>query len=109
MAKYDPLRRYLRRRGREVDELVLSFDEIERILGAMLPKAARQEDWWTNEPTHGRGFVQCRAWIEAGFEAHPSVATETVQFRRQRPVVRSIAALLTEIDGRHEPVKASPE
>ncbi|HZV09145.1 MAG TPA: hypothetical protein VFF94_05285 [Novosphingobium sp.] len=61
MTKYDPLRRFLvrRRRGEAVR---LTLDEIERIIGAILPKAAIDPAWWSNDPPDGhRGFVQCRA------------------------------------------------
>jgi len=43
MSKYDPLSGHLRRQRQ--DELELSFAEIERILGAMLPKSAARQQW----------------------------------------------------------------
>lgn len=76
MAKYEPLRRYLRqRRGAPI---VLSFADIERIIGAMLPNAAREAAWWTNQPAAIRGFVQCQAWLEAGYHAQPTLGRETL-------------------------------
>lgn len=79
MAKYDPLRRYLRQRGGQ--DVTLSFIDIERIIGAMLPKAALDPGWWSNAPGGGRGFVQCDAWLGAGYVAIPVERTETVRFQ----------------------------
>lgn len=83
MGKYDPLRRYLRRRR---DDLVeLTFADIELIIGAILPHAANKPGWWANEAKTGRGLVQCSAWLEAGFEVAELEAGKRVCFRRQVP------------------------
>lgn len=80
MAKYDPLQRFLRRQ-RASDEFVLTFADIERIIGAMLPKAVNDPAWWSNgESVSGTG-VQQRAWMEAGFHARLGPG-ETVTFSR---------------------------
>lgn len=81
MAKYDPLRRFLRRRRQK--NVRLSFDEIERIIGAFLPKAAHDPAWWSNAPPQGRGFVQCQAWLDAGYVAEPAGAADGVVFRHR--------------------------
>lgn len=78
--KYDPLRRFLRRR-RE-DSVILTFAEIEQIIGALLPHAARAPDWWGNTPGEGRRLVQRRAWLDAGFEAQGPQLGQRVCFRR---------------------------
>jgi hypothetical protein len=77
MPKYDPLAAYLRRHGRE--ELFLSFRDIERILGGILPKASRSETWWA---ANGDA-PQSRAWSSAGFEPQVDFRTETVRFIRK--------------------------
>lgn len=82
MAKYAPLGGFLRRWkrtniGQSVD---LTFAEIERILGAILPKAASNRGWWQNGSSSGREFVQCAAWINAGFEASLIEKEERVRF-----------------------------
>ncbi len=77
MPKYDPLAAYLRRHGRE--ELFLSFRDIERILGGILPKASRSETWWA---TNGDA-PQSRAWSSAGFEPQVDFRAETVRFIRK--------------------------
>ena len=44
MAKYAPLTTYLRRQ--KLAEVHLSFRDIERIVGGILPKAANDARWW---------------------------------------------------------------
>jgi hypothetical protein len=82
MAKYDPLKRYLKRQS--VDRLELSFWEIERMLNALLPRGAAQPEWWANDavdiPTH----VQIAAWRDAGYTAS-LLPGERVLFERARP------------------------
>jgi hypothetical protein len=76
MGKYDPLGERLREsRGREVR---LSFSEIEDLLGADLPKGAREKrTWWANEDSG-----HAAAWTGAGFEAEVDLDEETVVYRR---------------------------
>jgi hypothetical protein len=81
MAKYDPLGRHLKRSKSAV--LELSFSDIERIIGAMLPNSASLPQWWENE-TAERGHVQCRAWREAGYDAFLLKGKDTVVFRRRQ-------------------------
>lgn len=80
MAKYDPLHRLLRRQ--KITEFELTFAEIERALGAMLPKSALRPQWWANVPDNLAGPVQIRAWREAGYEASLIVGKDRVRFRR---------------------------
>ena len=47
MAKYEPLVRYLRRQKKA--EVELSFRDIERIVGGLLPKASANLGWWRVE------------------------------------------------------------
>ncbi len=74
MPKYDPLHHYLRRR--RGTEIRLTFADIERIIAGLLPKAAGDDAWWTNTPARARGFVQCRAWLDAGYHAQPILGGE---------------------------------
>jgi hypothetical protein len=67
MAKYDPLNAYLRRRGSA--ELELAFEEVERIIGSKLPASASRPQWWANETNPDTNHVQCKSWLEAGYEA----------------------------------------
>lgn len=82
MAKYDPLERYLRRKG--AGELVMNFADIERVIGAMLPKSASLAAWWANEKASDTRHVQCRAWLDAGYEAALMREGDKVRFTRRR-------------------------
>ena len=79
MAKYDPLKRYLARR--KADQVELTFREIERIIGAMLPKGAQRSQWWSDDGGSPRPHVQATAWRDAGFRA-VLVGDEQVRFER---------------------------
>lgn len=78
--KYEPLRRRL---INEIDPVVeLSFDEIERIIGASLPRSARVHSaWWSNSPD---GHVNAQAWLAAGFRSEAvDLNRGRLRFRRQ--------------------------
>lgn len=79
MGKYDPLRDHLRRQ--KADELELSFEEIERVLGAMLPNGASRASWWA-EADPENPPVQHAAWKSAGFRANLIVGKDRVRFSR---------------------------
>ncbi|AYV48232.1 hypothetical protein CFHF_07760 [Caulobacter flavus] len=82
MGKYDPLGGYLRRL--KTDSVDLGFAEIERILGAMLPKSAQRPQWWANQIDPQGRHVQTRAWREAGYDAFPEAGAERVRFVRRQ-------------------------
>lgn len=67
MAKYDPLRRYLTRQ--KTVRVELSFADVERLIGAYLPKAAAQASWWSGEGQDPAPAVQVQAWRAAGYRA----------------------------------------
>jgi hypothetical protein len=79
MKKYQPLHDFLVREGR--DRFVLSFTEIEMIIGAQLPPSARHRDypWWINDPQQ---HTQAQAWLDAGYMADVNWVTKHVVFRR---------------------------
>jgi hypothetical protein len=76
MGKYDALARHLRRRRQ--DSLDMTFDEIERVLGAMLPKRAARVQWWT-DPANPVAAQQ-EAWRAAGYEAALAPGGGAVRF-----------------------------
>ena len=67
MPKYDPLSSHLRRQRQYEPEL--TFTEIERILGTMLPKSATRPQWWANTSDPDSSHVQRKAWREADYDA----------------------------------------
>ena len=76
MGKYDPLNEQLRESKRS--EVRFSFREIEKLLGADLPKGAREKKtWWTNEDTG-----HASAWVAAGYTADVDLDEQTVTYRR---------------------------
>ncbi len=82
MRKYDPLTRYLE--SQTVAEIIASFDDVERIIGAKLPRSAHVHDaWWENDEN---AHVQAKAWLAAGFR------TERVDRARKRLVFRRVSA-----------------
>jgi hypothetical protein len=80
VGKYDPLRRYLRRS--KTPDVVLSFVEIERIIGGMLPHSAARPQWWDSIAPPHQKHVQQAAWREAGFKACLVAGAEKVRFER---------------------------
>ncbi|MGH6737754.1 MAG: DUF7662 domain-containing protein [Bradyrhizobium sp.] len=66
MSKYDPLRDYLKHQGRA--EFVLTFEEIEDILGFPLPRSAHRAEWWDEaSPQHPR--EQADAIRDGGYDS----------------------------------------
>jgi hypothetical protein len=77
-SKYDPLRDYLK--SQNVDELLLTFAEIEDILGFALPRAAQRAEWWFDDsPEHPK--LQRIAVRDAGYDAR-RLSEGKVQFRK---------------------------
>jgi hypothetical protein len=60
----------------------MSFAEIERVLGAMLPKSADRAQWWANVSDPKTSHVQREAWRSAGYDAFLIVGRDRVRFRK---------------------------
>ena len=80
-GKYEPLTEFLRRQSDAV--VRMSFDEIERVIGAKLPPSAtHHRAWWSN---NAQNNVMTKAWKHAGFESEDVDMTgRRVTFRRKR-------------------------
>jgi hypothetical protein len=79
-AEYRPLHKYLV--DRFADIVVLRFDEIEDLLGFVLPQAARvQPDWWATRDA-ASATAQSHAWTEANRSATANLSARTVAFER---------------------------
>ena len=61
----------------------MSFRDIERIIGGLLPRSAQRPQWWANERSSDSRHVQCAAWLNAGFNAFLLKAEERVRFERR--------------------------
>lgn len=80
MGKYDPLRDYLRRQRSERFEM--TFVEIERKIGYMLPKSASRPQWWANVSDPRTTHVQRKAWGDAGYDAFLIAGADKVRFEK---------------------------
>ena len=76
--EYRALYTYLEHRYASI--VVLTFEQIEALLGFALPGPARTErEWWTDIVDTQR---QCSAWTEAGRTAAPNLAAGIITFER---------------------------
>jgi hypothetical protein len=88
---YDALRDFLKRQT--VQELVLSFEAIEEIIGAALPRAAHRASWWDSLRSPQEKMPQREACLAAGFVATRMPDVSSVKFKRlkKEPGRRSAA------------------
>jgi hypothetical protein len=77
---YDALRDYLMRQ--KLNELVLSFEAIEEIIGAALPRAAQRASWWDSLRSPEVHMPQREACLAAGFAATRMPDGKSVRFRK---------------------------
>ena len=85
MNVYDPLRDYLRAQKRP--EFVLSFEQIEEIIDAALPRAAQRASWWETLRSPQEKMPQREACLEAGYIATRQADGNSVKFKKM-PVRR---------------------
>src|SRR4051812_48246189 len=77
-GKYLSLYKYLA--NRYADTVVLTFADIEDLLGCALPDSARLRlDWWTSD-TEADESGHRQAWIEAKRTAKANLLAQTVVF-----------------------------
>lgn len=86
MNDYDALRDYLTKQT--LPELVLSFEEIEKIIGAALPRAAQRASWWESLRSPQEKMPQREACLAAGYVATRMPDGQSVRFRRMAPTSR---------------------
>ena len=65
---------------RYAQTVVLTFDQIEDLLGTGLPEPARRDGGWWLEPE--TGTAGARTWTLAGRTARPNLQAQTVTFER---------------------------
>jgi hypothetical protein len=81
-GEYRLLHKYLR--DRFADRLVLTFVQIEDLLGFALPGSARAElAWWKDVDAVGQRTKQSDAWTLAGRTASVNLSAECVTFERE--------------------------
>ena len=80
--KYAALHDYLA--NRYADSVVLTFAQIEDLLGSTLPDSARvQPEWWTSTDSDAHKSSCSDAWTLAGRTAKPYLLARTVAFERR--------------------------
>jgi hypothetical protein len=78
---YKGLYEYLEKRY--ANSVVLTFAQIEALLGFPLSDSARADrEWWSNDDPHDPPQPQSGAWIRAGRTATPNLGAQTVRFER---------------------------
>ena len=80
MNDYDPLRDYLKKQT--LSELVLSFEQIEEIIDAALPRAAQRASWWETLRSPQEKMPQREACLEAGYIATRQADGKSVKFKK---------------------------
>ncbi len=84
-GRYKPLHQYLQ--SRYADRLVLTFAQIEDLLGFTLPDSARaDEEWWANKDPTDLPPHHSRSWTLASRTATPNLQAQTIVFERSRDV-----------------------
>jgi hypothetical protein len=79
---YQPLHKYLQERF--ADRIVLTFGEIEDLIGRALPEAARVEpEWWGGTDPAAPRSAQTDAWTLAHRTATVNMAAQSVRFERE--------------------------
>jgi len=79
---YDALRDYLKRQS--LPEFVLSFEKIEEIIGAALPRAAQRASWWDSLRSPQEKMPQREACLAGGYVATRLPDGNSVRFRRMK-------------------------
>ena len=80
MNDYDALREYLRRQ--QLPEFVLSFEQVEEIIGAALPRAAHRASWWDSLRSPQERMPQREACLAGGYVATRQPDGKSVKFKR---------------------------
>jgi hypothetical protein len=80
-GKYRSLYEHLQ--NRYADTVVLTFSQIESLLGFALPDQARlSQQWWTNPQVTAAEPQHSDSWVLARRVARPNLHAQTVAFER---------------------------
>lgn len=75
-SKYEPLYKFLKLK--DTNRVVMTFSDLEDVLGFTLPPTAlRQDQWWVNNNSQ---HTQANSWLNAGFRAVPKLNEKKVEF-----------------------------
>ena len=79
---YDALRDHLKKQT--LPEFVLSFEEIEELIGASLPRAAHRASWWETLRSPEVKMPQREACLAGGYIATRQPDGKSVRFKRMK-------------------------
>jgi hypothetical protein len=79
---YDALRDYLKQQT--LPEFVLTFEQIEAIIDADLPRAAQRASWWDSLRSPQEKMPQREACLEGGYVATRQADGKSVKFKRMK-------------------------
>src|SRR5258708_12840815 len=79
---YGLLRDYLKKQ--KLPEFVLSFEQIEEIIDAALPRAAQRASWWETLRSPQEKMPQREACLAAGYVATRQADGNSVRFNRMK-------------------------
>ena len=79
-SKYDALRDYLK--TQKLPEFVLSFEQVEEIIDAALPRAAHRASWWGTLRSPQEKMPQREACLAGGYIATRLADGKSVRFKR---------------------------
>ena len=82
MNDYDALRDYLKKQS--LPEFVLSFEEIEEIIDAALPRASHRASWWDSLRSPQEKMPQREAVLAGGYVATRLPDGKRVRFKRMK-------------------------
>lgn len=82
MNDYDALRDYLKKQT--LAEFVLTFEEIEAIIDAALPRAAHRASWWDSLRSPQEKMPQREACLAGGYVATRHADGQSVKFKRMK-------------------------
>ena len=80
MNDYAALRDYLTKQT--LAEFVLTFEQIEEIIDAALPRAAQRASWWETERSPQERMPQREACLDGGYIATRQADGKSVKFRK---------------------------
>ena len=86
MNDYDALRDYLTKQ--KLPEFVLSFDQIEEIIDAALPRAAHRASWWETLRSPQEKMPQREACLAGGYIATRMADGKSERFKKVVPAKR---------------------
>jgi hypothetical protein len=79
---YGALRDYLNKQ--KLPEFVLSFEQIEEIIDAPLPRAAQRASWWETLRSPQEKMPQREACLAGGYIATRQADGKSVRFKRMK-------------------------